>query len=158
MRTDISRATTAVAAGAGTNSTDKWEKPCGETAWLFLRELVPLKNSKCGRYNLLAFARIKWHTPISNLWEIEKQNPAIYCKALLDLLVLKTLARGAMHGYSIAEFIHETSEDVLRVEEGALYPALHRLELRGLLVSEWACQRTIVAPNITGLQQRGRNS
>jgi PadR family transcriptional regulator PadR len=55
----------------------------------------------------------------------------------LDLLVLKTLARGAMHGYSIAEFIHETSEDVLRVEEGALYPALHRLELRGLLASEW---------------------
>ena len=55
----------------------------------------------------------------------------------LDLLVLKTLANGAMHGYAIAEFIHETSEDVLRVEEGALYPALHRLELRGLLASEW---------------------
>jgi transcriptional regulator len=42
-----------------------------------------------------------------------------------------------MHGYAIAEFIQETSEDVLRVEEGALYPALHRLELRGLLASEW---------------------
>jgi PadR family transcriptional regulator, regulatory protein PadR len=55
----------------------------------------------------------------------------------LDLLVLKTVARGAMHGYAIAEFIHETSEEVLRVEEGALYPALHRLELRGLLASEW---------------------
>lgn len=55
----------------------------------------------------------------------------------LDLLVLKTLARGAMHGYGIAEFIHQTSEDVLRVEEGALYPALHRLELRGLLAAEW---------------------
>jgi transcriptional regulator len=55
----------------------------------------------------------------------------------LDLLVLKTLTRGSMHGYAIAEFIQETSEDVLRVEEGALYPALHRLELRGLLASEW---------------------
>jgi len=55
----------------------------------------------------------------------------------LDLLVLKTVARGAMHGYAIAEFIHETSEEVLRVEEGALYPALHRLELRGWLASEW---------------------
>ena len=55
----------------------------------------------------------------------------------LDLLVLKTLTRGPMHGYAIAEFIQETSEDVLRVEEGALYPALHRLELRGLLASEW---------------------
>jgi PadR family transcriptional regulator, regulatory protein PadR len=55
----------------------------------------------------------------------------------LDMLVLKTLQRGPMHGYGIAEFIEERSEDVLRVEEGALYPALHRLELRGLLASEW---------------------
>ncbi|HLJ49390.1 MAG TPA: PadR family transcriptional regulator [Bryobacteraceae bacterium] len=55
----------------------------------------------------------------------------------LDMLILKALARGPMHGYSVAEFIHERSHDVLRVEEGALYPALHRLELRGLLSSEW---------------------
>ena len=55
----------------------------------------------------------------------------------LDMLILKALTRGAMHGYSIMEFIQETSEDVLRVEEGALYPALHRLELRGLLASKW---------------------
>lgn len=55
----------------------------------------------------------------------------------LDLLILRTLARGAMHGYNIAEHIQQISEDVLRVEEGALYPALHRLELRGLLASEW---------------------
>jgi len=55
----------------------------------------------------------------------------------LDMLILKTLSRGALHGYAIAENIHDTSEDVLRVEEGALYPALHRLELRGWLASEW---------------------
>ena len=55
----------------------------------------------------------------------------------LDLLILKTLSRGEMHGYDIAEYIHQTSEEVLRVEEGALYPALHRLELRGLLTAEW---------------------
>ena len=55
----------------------------------------------------------------------------------LDMLVLKALARGAKHGYSVAEWIHESSNDVLHVEEGALYPALHRLELRGLLVAEW---------------------
>jgi PadR family transcriptional regulator, regulatory protein PadR len=55
----------------------------------------------------------------------------------LDLLVLKVLAAGAMHGYDIAEAIHRRSEEVLRVEEGALYQALHRLELRGLLASEW---------------------
>ena len=55
----------------------------------------------------------------------------------LDLLILKSLARGPMHGYGVAEWIHESSQDVLRVEEGALYPALHRLELRGLLSAEW---------------------
>jgi transcriptional regulator len=55
----------------------------------------------------------------------------------LDMLILKTLIRGPMHGYAVVEFIQQTSEDVLRVEEGALYPALHRLELRGLLASEW---------------------
>ncbi len=55
----------------------------------------------------------------------------------LDMLILKTLSRGAMHGYSIAQFIQQASQDVLRVEEGALYPALHRLEVRGLLKAEW---------------------
>ena len=55
----------------------------------------------------------------------------------LDMLVLKALERGPRHGYAVAEWIQSTSEDVLRVEEGALYPALHRLELRGLLKAEW---------------------
>ena len=53
------------------------------------------------------------------------------------MLILKTLRRGSQHGYAIARFIQETSQDVLKVEEGALYPALHRLEVRGLLRSEW---------------------
>jgi PadR family transcriptional regulator, regulatory protein PadR len=51
--------------------------------------------------------------------------------------VLKALARGEKHGYGVAEWIHQTSNDVLRVEEGALYPALHRLEVKGLLPAEW---------------------
>jgi len=55
----------------------------------------------------------------------------------LDMLILKTLSRGALHGYAIVQFIQDSSRDVLRVEEGALYPALHRLELRGLLRAEW---------------------
>jgi len=55
----------------------------------------------------------------------------------LDMLVLKTLARGKMHGWGIAQHIQQTSDDVLRVEEGSLYPALHRMELDGLLDSEW---------------------
>ena len=66
-----------------------------------------------------------------------RQDSGDLLRDTLDLLILKTLTRGAMHGYGIAEYIHNTTEDVLRVEEGALYPALHRLELRGLLASEW---------------------
>ena len=53
------------------------------------------------------------------------------------MLILKTLSRGAMHGYGIAQFIQQVSDEVLRVEEGSLYPALHRLELDGMIASEW---------------------
>jgi len=66
-----------------------------------------------------------------------QDKPGDLVQGTLDMLVLKTVARDAMHGYAIAEFIQATSNNVLRVEEGALYPALHRLELRGLLASEW---------------------
>jgi PadR family transcriptional regulator, regulatory protein PadR len=55
----------------------------------------------------------------------------------LEMLVLKALVRGPAHGYAIAEWIHLTSQQVLKVEEGALYPALHRLQLRGLLSASW---------------------
>jgi transcriptional regulator len=56
----------------------------------------------------------------------------------LEMLILKTLARSEfMHGYAIASSILEQSHEVLKVEEGALYPALHRLEVRGLLRSKW---------------------
>lgn len=67
----------------------------------------------------------------------KKENLGDLLQGTLDLLILKALAKGAMHGYGVAEWIHESSQDVLRVEEGALYPALHRLELRGLLSAEW---------------------
>jgi transcriptional regulator len=55
----------------------------------------------------------------------------------LEMLVLKALLRGPLHGYGVAEWIEQTSQQVLKVEEGALYPALHRLELRGLLKAKW---------------------
>ncbi len=60
----------------------------------------------------------------------------------LDMLILRMLARGPMHGYAIAVAIEHRSDDVLRVEEGSLYPALHRLELAGLLTSEWRTSET----------------
>ena len=55
----------------------------------------------------------------------------------LDMLILRTLQREAMHGFAIAKSIEQRSEETLRVEEGSLYPALYRLELRGLVKSEW---------------------
>jgi PadR family transcriptional regulator PadR len=55
----------------------------------------------------------------------------------LDMLILKTLSRQVMHGYGIAEHIRQVSADVLKVEEGSLYPALQRLQLQGLITSEW---------------------
>ena len=53
------------------------------------------------------------------------------------MLILKTLSRGPMHGFGIARSIQEISDEVLRVEEGSLYPALHRLELDGMIDAEW---------------------
>ena len=67
------------------------------------------------------------------------------------MLILKTLSRGALHGYAIAEFIERTSEDVLRVEEGALYPALHRLEVaRACWLRSGASRTTTGARSSTG--------
>jgi len=55
----------------------------------------------------------------------------------LDMLILKTLTIGVMHGYGIAQHIKTVSDHVLHVEEGSLYPALQRLEVQGLIASEW---------------------
>ncbi len=55
----------------------------------------------------------------------------------LELLILKTLSREQMHGYGIAQRIHEVVEDLLKVEDGSLYPALYRMEERGWIASEW---------------------
>jgi len=55
----------------------------------------------------------------------------------LEMLILKTLTRGAMHGYGIAQHIQQVSEDVLQVGEGSLYPALQRLLLNGWVAAEW---------------------
>jgi len=55
----------------------------------------------------------------------------------LDLLVLKTLSRGPQHGYGIAAHVQAVSGDILRVEEGSLYPALHRMEQAGWIAAEW---------------------
>jgi len=65
-----------------------------------------------------------------------KNNPDVL-QGTLDLLILKTLARGPMHGYGIVVHIQQVSDEALRVEEGSLYPALHRIEQAGWIGSEW---------------------
>lgn len=55
----------------------------------------------------------------------------------LETLILKTIARGPVHGYGIARWLEETTADVLRIEDGSLYPALYRMEQRGWVEAEW---------------------
>jgi PadR family transcriptional regulator PadR len=55
----------------------------------------------------------------------------------LDVLILKALSWGPMHGYAVGRWIRTTTDDVLTIQEGALYPALHRLQRRGWLSEEW---------------------
>ena len=55
----------------------------------------------------------------------------------LDVLVLKALSWGPLHGYGVARWLQQTTDDVLSIEEGSLYPALHRMERRGWIASEW---------------------
>jgi PadR family transcriptional regulator, regulatory protein PadR len=74
----------------------------------------------------------------------------------LDMLILKTLSRAAMHGYGIAQSIRQVSDEVLRVEEGSLYPALHRLELDGMLDSEWGVSENNRRAKYYRLSARGR--
>ena len=65
-------------------------------------------------------------------------DPSIeFLKGTLDLMILKTLSWSPTHGYGIARWIEQCTNDVLQVEEGSLYPALHKLEERGLIVAEW---------------------
>jgi transcriptional regulator len=75
----------------------------------------------------------------------------------LDLLVLKTLSRRpALHGYALMAAIHEISRDVLRVEEGSLYPALHRMEEAGWVRAEWTVKETGRRARVYGLTAAGR--
>ena len=74
----------------------------------------------------------------------------------LALLVLKSLARGAMHGYGITLHIQRASNDVLRVEEGSLYPALHRMEQDGWIRAEWGVSENNRRARYYELTAKGR--
>jgi PadR family transcriptional regulator PadR len=83
-------------------------------------------------------------------------EPIELLQGTLDLLVLKTLAWGSTHGYGIARWIQETTGDVLHIEEGSLYPALHRLEKRGWVASEWGLSENNRRAKYYTLTARGR--
>ncbi len=74
----------------------------------------------------------------------------------LELLILKTLARESMHGYGIVQRIHETVEDLLKVEDGSLYPALYRMEERGWITSEWGLSENNRRAKFYKLTKAGR--
>jgi PadR family transcriptional regulator PadR len=74
----------------------------------------------------------------------------------LTLLVLKTLAAGPLHGYAITQRIQSASEDLLRVEEGSLYPALHRMEQEGWIKAEWGLSDTNRRARFYSLTAAGR--
>jgi len=76
----------------------------------------------------------------------------------LDLLILKSLAAGPNHGYAIATRIHQLSDDVLRVEEGSLYPALYRMEEQGLVEAEWRTTENNRRAKFYKLTRRGRSA
>lgn len=65
------------------------------------------------------------------------RHPADFLPGTLETLILRTLARGAMHGYAVARSIEDTTDRALAVEEGSLYPALYRMERRGWIDAEW---------------------
>jgi PadR family transcriptional regulator PadR len=79
-----------------------------------------------------------------------------HLRGALDALILKTLSRGPRHGYAIARWLEETTEDALRIEEGSLYPALYRLEERGWIEAEWGTSELGRRAKFYQLTRRGR--
>ncbi len=85
-----------------------------------------------------------------------RPDSAALLQGTLDLLVLHALQRGALHGYAIAQTIHLLSDQVLKVEEGSLYPALHRLELDGAISAKWGVSDNNRKAKYYSLTARGR--
>jgi PadR family transcriptional regulator, regulatory protein PadR len=86
----------------------------------------------------------------------KKQQSADVMQGTLDMLILRTLVMGPAHGHTIAQVIENTSENALDVEQGSLYPALHRLEDKGLLSSEWGVSENNRKAKFYRLTAKGR--
>ncbi len=77
-------------------------------------------------------------------------------RGTLDLLILKALSWGSTHGYGVARWIEQATQDVLQIEEGSLYPALHRLESRDWIASEWGTSENNRRAKFYTLTPKGR--
>ena len=84
-------------------------------------------------------------------------KPTDLVQGTLDLLILRTLALGPMHGWAIAQRIKQVSKEVLQVQQGSLYPALHRLEKQGLMSSSWGESVNNRRAKYYSLTKAGRN-
>lgn len=85
-----------------------------------------------------------------------QKTPNALLHGTLDALILKTLARGASHGYAIARFIEDATGDAVLVEEGSLYPALYRMEGRGWVDAEWGTSELGRRAKLYRLTDKGR--
>jgi transcriptional regulator len=85
-------------------------------------------------------------------------KPTELVQGTLDLLILKTLVLEPMHGWAIAQRIHQMSADVLQVGQGALYPALHKLEQNGWITSEWSLSENNRRAKYYTLTKAGRKA
>jgi PadR family transcriptional regulator, regulatory protein PadR len=87
-----------------------------------------------------------------------RDSSLVVLRGTLDLLILKALSWGPAHGYAVAEWIERVTTDTLQIEEGSLYPALHRLDERGLIEAEWGVSGTNRRAKYYELTTKGRQS
>jgi PadR family transcriptional regulator, regulatory protein PadR len=85
-----------------------------------------------------------------------RQEKFAFLKGTLDMLILKVVALGPIHGYAIAQRIQQISRDIFQLQQGSLYPALHRLEDRGRLKAEWKATDTGREAKFYALTPKGR--
>jgi PadR family transcriptional regulator, regulatory protein PadR len=107
---------------------------------------------------LLTFDKELRQTAVDIRGELSEMGTQIeLLQGTLDLLILKTLALEPMHGWGIAQRIQQISQDVLQVGQGSLYPALHRLEQRGWIGSEWSTSDNNRRAKFYSLTRAGKN-
>ena len=98
----------------------------------------------------------KLRSSLANLQEDEVSDQTDVLQGTLDLLIMRTIALEPMHGWAIAQRIQQISDDLLRVQQGSLYPALHRLEHQGWITAEWGASENNRRARFYSLTKAGR--